>query len=71
MAQQLKAPTVLAEDLSSVLNTHIMAHSHLELQFQEIRTLPPSSVGTCMCVTSMHTQIIEQNLFQKTSIKLE
>ena len=36
MAQQLRAFTVLAEDLGFVSSTHIMAHNHLQLQFQEI-----------------------------------
>jgi hypothetical protein len=29
MAQQLKALAVLAEDLDSILSTHVVAHNHL------------------------------------------
>lgn len=34
MAQQLRAVTVLAEDLSSNPSTHMASHNHSEFQFQ-------------------------------------
>ena len=39
MAQQLKALTILAEDLDSVLRTYLVAHNYLELQIKGILCL--------------------------------
>lgn len=36
MAQEVRALFALAENLGSVPWTHMMAHNHLKLQFQEI-----------------------------------
>jgi hypothetical protein len=36
MLQQLRALAALAEDPDLASSTHIMAHNHLQLQFQEI-----------------------------------
>lgn len=34
LAQQLRVPVVLAEDLGFVPSIHMVAHNHLKLQFQ-------------------------------------
>ena len=46
MAQQVRALTVLAEDSSSVPSTHMVAHSHLQLQYQGTQDPLLTSVGT-------------------------
>lgn len=38
-AQQLKAVATLGKDLGSVVGTHMMAHNHPYLQFQESNAL--------------------------------
>lgn len=38
MAQQVIALVILAEDLDSILSTHMMAYNHLELQLQRVYT---------------------------------
>lgn len=46
MAQSLRALVALPGGSDSILNTHILAHNHLYLQFQEIRLSILTSLGT-------------------------
>lgn len=55
MAQWLRALSVLAEVLSSVPSTHMVAHSHQELWFQGIQQL---LLGTPVCVWCTQTHRI-------------
>ena len=54
MAQQLKALTVLAEDISSVPSTRVVAHNHLNLHFQAIMFSLASLVS---CTHTVHINL--------------
>lgn len=51
MAQGLRALDAVAEDLVSILSTHMMANNHLQLQFQAIQCpfLTPTSIERHKC----------------------
>jgi hypothetical protein len=44
MVQQLRTMTTLAEDLGSILSTHILAPNHGNLQFQGIQHIHTQTI---------------------------
>jgi hypothetical protein len=46
MIQELRAPVTLGEDTGSIPNTHVVVHSHPQLQFQGIQCPLLTYVGT-------------------------